>query len=78
MKQTSAGQRLLEQLLRRQKMAPEPAFVPPSGPSPFLVEFFMVRGIGFQCMAYRGSDGRWFSAFNGQELPGTIRVLEIK
>jgi hypothetical protein len=43
--------------------------------SPFLVEFFMVQGIGFQCMAYRNSDGKWRGAFDNRELPGAIRVL---
>jgi hypothetical protein len=44
--------------------------------SPFLVEFFMVQGIGFQCMAYRNSDGKWRGAFDNRELPGAIRVLD--
>jgi hypothetical protein len=44
--------------------------------SPFLVEFFMVQGAGFQCMAYRNSDGKWRGAFDNRELPGAIRVLE--
>jgi hypothetical protein len=44
--------------------------------SPFLVEFFMVQGMGFQCMAYRSPDGIWRSAFDNRELPGAIRVLE--
>ncbi|HUA66420.1 MAG TPA: hypothetical protein VME24_11265 [Alphaproteobacteria bacterium] len=44
--------------------------------SPFLVEFFMVQGVGFQCMAYRNSDGTWRSAFDNRLLPGAIRVLE--
>lgn len=44
--------------------------------SPFLVEFFMVRGVGFQCMAYRNSDGKWRGAFDNRELPGTIHVLD--
>lgn len=44
--------------------------------SPFLLEFFMVQGAGFKGMAYRNSDGKWRSAFDHIELPGTIRVLE--
>ncbi|HEX3624541.1 MAG TPA: hypothetical protein VH280_03855 [Verrucomicrobiae bacterium] len=44
--------------------------------SPFLVEFFMVQGMGFQCMAYRNADGKWRGAFDNRELPGAIRVLE--
>ena len=44
--------------------------------SPFVVEFFMVQGAGFQCMAYRNGDGKWREAFHDDELPGVIRVLE--
>lgn len=44
--------------------------------SPFLIEFFMVQGVGFQCMAYRNSDGKWRGAFDNRELPGAIRVLD--
>jgi hypothetical protein len=46
------------------------------GVSPFVLEFFMVQGIGFQCMAYRGGDGKWHQAFNDQELPGAVSLLE--
>lgn len=45
-------------------------------PSPFIREFFLVQGIGFRCMAYRGSEGKWRGAFSNEELPGPIRVLE--
>ena len=44
--------------------------------SPFLLEFFMVQGTGFRCMAYRNGDGKWHGAFNNEELPGAIRILE--
>ena len=43
--------------------------------SPFLVEFFMVQGVGFKCMAYLGFDGKWHGAFDNRVLPGSIRVL---
>jgi hypothetical protein len=46
------------------------------GVSPFILEFFMVQGIGFRCMAYRNGDGKWHEAFNDRELPGAIRLLE--
>jgi hypothetical protein len=46
------------------------------GTSPFLVEFFMVQGVGFQCMAYRDFQGKWHHAFNNKELPGRVDVLE--
>lgn len=55
---------------------PHPGANDPCGVSPFVLEFFMVQGIGFQCMAYLGGDGKWHQAFNGQELPGMIRLLE--
>lgn len=45
-------------------------------PSPFLVEFFMVQGAGYRCMAYHDQDGKWRMAFNNEELRGNIRVLE--
>ncbi len=44
--------------------------------SPFLVEFFMVQGMGFRCMAYRNEDGKWRGAFDNVELPGAVRILE--
>lgn len=43
--------------------------------SPFILEFFMVQGRGFRCMAYRNHDGKWREAFDHEELPGAIRVL---
>lgn len=46
------------------------------GASPFLLEFFMVQGSGFICMAYCNHDGKWRGAFDNMELPGAIRVLE--
>jgi hypothetical protein len=46
------------------------------GVSPFVLEFFMVQGMGFRCMAYRNGDGKWHEAFNDRELPDAIRVLE--
>jgi hypothetical protein len=44
--------------------------------SPFLVEFFLVQGRGFKCMAYRAIDGKWHGAFDNEELPGSVRILE--
>jgi hypothetical protein len=46
------------------------------GGSPFILEFFMVQGSGYICMAYRNHDGKWRGAFDNKELPGAIRVLE--
>ena len=36
----------------------------------------MVQGVGFSCMAYRGDDGKWRTAFDDIELPNSIRILE--
>jgi hypothetical protein len=44
--------------------------------SPFLLEFFMVQGFGFRCMAYRDDDGRWRTAFDHQELAGRVWISE--
>ena len=53
--------------------------LPPSGDidghCPFVLEFFMVQGNGFRCMAYRNGEGKWRGAFDGEELPGAVRVL---
>lgn len=43
--------------------------------SPFIHEFFMVQGTGFQGMAYCNGDGKWRGAFDNKELPGAVRVL---
>ena len=43
--------------------------------SPFIIEFFMVRGPGYRCMAYCGADARWHNAFNHEELFGDIQIL---
>jgi len=58
------------------QMIYEPAGEGGERTSPFLLEFFMVQGTGFRCMAYRNDDGKWRSAFDHRELSGTIRVLE--
>ena len=47
-----------------------------SDASPFTIEFFMVQGTGFRCMAYRNGDGKWRGAFDNEELPGSVRILE--
>lgn len=57
---------------RDEVMAAEPE----KAPSPFTLEFFMVQGSGFICMAYLKDDGKWRGAFDNRELPGAIRVLE--
>ena len=47
----------------------------PAQTSPFILEFFMVQGPGFRCMAYCGADAKWRNAFNDEELHGDIRIL---
>jgi len=32
----------------------------------------------YRCLAYRGETGRWYNAFNNQELPKIIRVCFLK
>jgi hypothetical protein len=44
--------------------------------SPFVVEFFMVQGLGFRGMAYCDEDGNWRNAFNNDQLMGHIYLLE--
>jgi len=44
--------------------------------SPFDIEFFMLEGIGFRCMGYRDSRGKWRSALNHVELFGDIHIAE--
>ena len=46
------------------------------GGSPFILEFFMVQGTGYICMAYRNRDGKWRGAFDNRELRGDVRLLE--
>jgi hypothetical protein len=63
------------------RIVPESLSTSEAGPggcdavSPFVLEFFMVQGSGFRCMAYRNQDGKWRGAFDDEELPGAIRVL---
>jgi len=44
--------------------------------SPFVVEFFMVQGLGFRGMAYCDERGNWRNAFNNDQLMGHIYLLE--
>jgi hypothetical protein len=32
--------------------------------------------MGFKCMASRNQDGKWRGAFDNEELPGKIQILE--
>jgi hypothetical protein len=71
---TGKGRGIANWIMGRRE--PKPVGKESAEPSPFLVEFFMVQGIGFICMAYRNTDGKWRTAFDDIELPGNIRVLE--
>jgi hypothetical protein len=44
--------------------------------SPFVVEYFMVRGLDFLGMAYRDEEGKWRNAFNHNEVSGDICFFE--
>jgi hypothetical protein len=44
--------------------------------SPFVVEFFMVQGLGFRGMAYCDEEGIWRNAFNNDQLLGRIYLVE--
>ena len=57
-------------------LAPVPVLAELAEDAPFIIEFFMVQGVGFRCAAYRDLDGRWRDAFNNEELFGEIRILE--
>jgi hypothetical protein len=48
----------------------------PAQTSPFVLEFFLVEGHGFRCMAYCGADAKWHHAFNDEELRGDIRIVQ--
>jgi len=64
-------------VMSKQTLPPEPETATKTAESsPFLIEFFMVQGCGFRCMAYRDEDGRWRAAFNNEELYGDVRILE--
>ena len=49
---------------------------PQTDSSPSLIEFFVVQGIGFRCVAYRDAQGRWHNAFTNEPLFGDIQILE--
>lgn len=42
---------------------------------PFIIEFVMVEGINFKCMAYLDKNDTWRNAYNNTELMEPIRVL---
>jgi hypothetical protein len=48
----------------------------PTEASPFIVEFFMVQGPDFRCMAYRDQNGKWRKTLNDEELTGDVYILE--
>ncbi len=50
--------------------------VTPATADPFILEFFVVRGPGFCCTAYRDDAGKWHEAFSNEELFGEIQVVE--
>jgi hypothetical protein len=42
---------------------------------PFIIEFVMVEGINFKCMAYQDKNDTWRNAYNNAELMEPVRVL---
>jgi hypothetical protein len=59
-------------------MARKAIMLPPPTPfakPPVLVQYEIVEGPGYRCVAYCDEDGRWRSASNHQELRGEIRIL---
>jgi hypothetical protein len=63
-------------IMRNEVSKPEKGTLKDDTNSPFVLEFFMVRGAGYICMAYRNGDGKWRGAFNNQELPGHVHIVE--
>jgi len=61
--------------LMARKSEPGPATDDEGSESPFTVEFFMVKGLNFTCMAYRDHYGRWRRAFGDEALPGHIQIF---
>jgi len=47
----------------------------PANTRPFVIQFFLVQGINFRCVAYCDPQGRWRDAFNQEELFGDIQIL---
>jgi len=43
---------------------------------PFIIQFFVVQGINFRCLACCGQQGTWHDAINQEELCGDIRIFE--
>jgi len=48
----------------------------PTPAAPFVIQFFLVQGLGFRCAAYCDLQGIWRDASNHQELFGDIRILD--
>jgi hypothetical protein len=57
-------------------LVPVPVVAGLTEDTPFIIEFYMVQGVGFRCAAYRDQDGKWRDAFNNEELFGEIQILE--
>lgn len=54
---------------------PPAAFEPPPRTSPQLIQFEMVQGPGYRCVAYCDENGQWQNAHNNEELFGNIQIL---
>jgi hypothetical protein len=36
---------------------------------------FIIQCVGFRCMAYRDSGGKWRDFFNGDEIEGEVTII---
>jgi len=44
-------------------------------PSPQKSKSFIVQCVGFRCMAYRDSKGKWRDYFNNDEIVGEVNII---
>jgi hypothetical protein len=44
-------------------------------PSPQKSKSFIVQCVGFRCMAYRDSKGKWRDYFNDDEIVGEVSII---
>jgi hypothetical protein len=54
---------------------PPPAVDKTGGKGPFIIQFYLVQGVGFRCPAYCDQAGQWRDAITNEELPGEIHIL---
>lgn len=47
----------------------------PNNAKSLVMQFLLVQGINFRCVAFCDQQGRWRDAFNREELFGDIHIL---